>query len=73
MARKEANLNNILFSQDFLPEHWNWTDVEKAHLGNVAEMGEIIKTRLENGGCEIEEMYEFCMIKTKVNSGMNIL
>ena len=42
MARKEANLNNILFSQDFLPEHWNWTDVEKAHLGNVAEMGEII-------------------------------
>lgn len=57
MARKEANLNNILFSQDFLPEHWNWTDVEKAHLGNVAEMGEIIKTRLENDGCEIEEMY----------------
>ena len=46
-----------LFAQGFLPQYWNWTDEEKTHIGNITEMGEIIKTRLENGGCEIAEMY----------------
>ena len=57
MARKEANLEIILIAQDFLPEHWNWTPQEKAYLGDVAEMGKIIKTRLEADGCEVFEMY----------------
>ena len=57
MPRKQASLNNISFAQGFLPEYWNWTDEEKKHIGNIKEMGEIIKTRLESGGCEIKEMY----------------
>lgn len=57
MARKEANLSCVLLAQDFQPQHWNWTDEEKTHLGNITEMGEIIKNRLENGGCLIAEMY----------------
>lgn len=57
MAERMANLGIMQIAQDFLFEHWNWTDVEKAKLGDVAEMGEIIKARLENAGCEIEEMY----------------
>lgn len=57
MARKEANLETILIAQDFLPEHWNWTAQEKAYLGDVAEMGKIIKARLEADGCVVIEMY----------------
>lgn len=58
MARKLANLTLAQITQDFLPEHWkDWTDEEKKHLGNVEEMGKIIKSHLQNAGCEIEEMY----------------
>ena len=57
MARKVANLESVLFAQDFLPEHWDWSAAEKSKLGDVEEMGKIIKSRLENGGCEIVEMY----------------
>lgn len=57
MARTEATLDSILFAQDFLHQHWDWNNNEKAQLGNVEEMGKIIKSRLEKGGCEIAEMY----------------
>lgn len=57
MATKQANLTILSFAQDFLPEHWNWTDEEKKKLGDVEEMGKIIKSRLENAGCVIQEMY----------------
>lgn len=35
----------------------NWTDEEKKKLGDVEEMGKIIKSRLENVGCEIQELH----------------
>lgn len=57
MARKNADLETVLMAQDFLHEHWNWTNAEKTKLGDVMEMGKIIKARLENAGCEIEELY----------------
>lgn len=57
MAREEAILNNIMVTQDFLPEHWNWNNAEKSVLGDALKMGNIIRSRLENGGCEIAEMY----------------
>ena len=57
MATKQAKLTILTFAQDFLSEHWNWTDEEKKKLGDVEEMGKIIKSRLENAGCEIQEMY----------------
>ena len=57
MARKQANLKTAFLSQDLLPEHWDWTIPEKEKIGNVEEMGQIIKSRLENGGCRITEMY----------------
>ena len=57
MAREKADLGSVLFAQDFLEEHWKWTDKEKEKLGDIEEMGKIIKARLEAGGCEIAEMY----------------
>lgn len=58
MARKDATLRTLTLAQDFAPEHWpGWTGAEKAMLGNCEEMGKIIKKRLEDGGCEIVEMY----------------
>ena len=57
MAKRLADLGIAQITQDFLPEHWNWTDDEKKQLGNIDEMGKIIKTRLEKAGCEIQEMY----------------
>lgn len=59
MARKNATLNTVLIAQDFLTEHWNWTTAEQASLmaQDISAMGNIIKTRLENGGCQISEMY----------------
>ena len=57
MARKLADLETMMLVQDFQPQHWNWTDDEKKQLGNLDEMGKIIKSRLENAGCEILEMH----------------
>ena len=54
MAKRLADLGIAQITQDFLPEHWNWTDDEKKQLGNIDEMGKIIKTRLEKAGCEIQ-------------------
>lgn len=57
MARTEATLSCFMLAQDFLAEHWAWSDVEKASLGDIKAMGDIIKQRLITGGCEIAEMY----------------
>ena len=57
MARTEANLSCVMIVQDFLPDHWAWDDKEKNSLGDVEQMGQIIKSRLEAGGCGIAEMY----------------
>lgn len=57
MARKSATLGSVLIAQDFLPEHWNWANTDLATLGDIEKMGNVIKTRLENGGCKISEMY----------------
>ena len=59
MGRKEADLRCCAITQDLLPEHWAWTDDEVKHLKmkNVREIGEIIKSRLEAIGCELEDFY----------------
>lgn len=58
MARTDANLTIMILVREFLPEYWpGWTDAEKAMLSDSKAMGDIIKKRLENGGCEIAEMY----------------
>lgn len=46
MPERMANLGIIQITQDFIPEHWDWTDIEKSKLGDIVEMGKIIKTRL---------------------------
>lgn len=55
--KKEAKLTYFILAQDYLPEHWNWTDDEKKALQDTQKVAEIIKNRLEKGGCLIEEMY----------------
>lgn len=50
-------MGSVLIAQDFLPEHWNWANTDLATLGDIEKMGNVIKTRLENGGCKISEMY----------------
>ena len=50
-------MGSVLIAQDFLPEHWNWANTDLVTLGDIEKMGNVIKTRLENGGCKISEMY----------------
>jgi len=50
-------LGSVLIAQDFLPEHWNWANTDLVTLGDIEKMGNVIKTRLENGWCKISEMY----------------
>lgn len=57
MSRRDADLNTVMVVQDFVRDHWKWTDQEKKALGDCKAMGNIVKTRLEDGGCEIEELY----------------
>ena len=54
---KKCNLGKCLIAQDFLPEHWNWANTDLVTLGDIEKMGNVIKTRLENGWCKISEMY----------------
>lgn len=59
MARKEADLSCCSIAQALQPEYWEWTEDElKAVESNdIAVITAVIKERLENGGCEIAEMY----------------
>lgn len=50
-------MGSVLIAQDFLPEHWNWANTDLVTLGDIKKMGNVIKTRLENGGCKISEIY----------------
>lgn len=50
-------MGSVLIAQDFLPEHWNWANTDLVTLGDIEKMGNVIKTRLENGGCKISGMY----------------
>ena len=50
-------MGSVLIAQDFLPEHWNWANTDLVTLGDIEKMGNVIKTRLENGGCKISERY----------------
>ena len=59
MARKEADLMCCAITQALHPDYWTWDTAEKAVLqGNdVKQIADIIKTRLEKVGCDIQEMY----------------
>ena len=50
-------MGSVLIAQDFLPEHWNWANTDLVTLGDIEKMWNVIKTRLENGGCKISEIY----------------
>jgi len=50
-------LGSVLIAQDFLPEHWNWANTDLVTLDDIEKMRNVIKTRLENSGCKISEMY----------------
>ncbi len=58
MGRTEADLNIMGAVLGFDPKHYpEWTDREKAALGDVSETAKAVKERLENGGCKVKEMY----------------
>lgn len=48
MARTEASLSMAFITQDFLPEHWDWTDVEKQSLSDIKAMSDIICKKIES-------------------------
>lgn len=50
-------MGSVLIAQDFLPKHWNWANTDLVTLGDIEKMGNVIKTRLENGWCKISEIY----------------
>ena len=62
--KKPANLTTFMLSQDYLPEHWDWTPAEKNILisaSNTADsaklVGAVIFDRLIAAGFDIEEAY----------------
>lgn len=59
MARKEADLICCGITQALQSEYWAWTEDELKAVGSndITAIAAIIKERLENGGCEIAEMY----------------
>lgn len=56
---KEANLMTFMVTQDFLPEHWNWTDAEKQVLSSndCTLVGKVIMDRFKQHGIELEAAY----------------
>lgn len=57
MATTEAALTFFMLTQDYDPAHWDWTDTEKESLGDCQATAQVVKERLEGGGCTLEEMY----------------
>lgn len=47
MARTEAGLTLCFLTQDFLAEHWDWSDDEKKQLGDIKAMSSIICDKIE--------------------------
>ena len=63
-AKKPANLTTFMLSQDFLPEHWDWTAPEKNVLASYSNtddaakmVGNVIFNRLMSNGLDIAEAY----------------
>lgn len=59
MARTESDLKVVKFTNDLLPEHWNWTEEEKKALLNrdLKKIGEYIAKRLSDAGHDLIEFY----------------
>lgn len=59
MAREEADLKCCSITQGLQPKYWDWTDDELKAISSsdVEAITAVIKKRLEDGGCEIDEMY----------------
>lgn len=59
MPRTEAGLTLCFLTQDFLDEHWNWTDDEKNHLGDITAMSSIICAKIESScpNVKVSECY----------------
>lgn len=56
--KRSANLTTFMLSQDYLPEHWDdWTNAEKAALGNCEVTAKVILNRLKNAGLTVLEAY----------------
>lgn len=36
--KKLANLTTFMLSQDYLPEHWNWSNSEKKSLSSFVQL-----------------------------------
>ena len=57
MAREQADLSTFTLASDYNPMHYNWTETERAALGDCKATAEVIKARLENNGLKVKEMY----------------
>lgn len=57
--KKAANLSTFMLSQDYLPEHWNWTVLEQQALSSndCAQVGQVILSRFMTNGIKLEAAY----------------
>ncbi len=58
--KKEAKLSHVMITQDFIIGHWHWTDqneIQAIQVKDVYKIGEIMVTKLEAAGMNVEEMY----------------
>ena len=54
---RPAKLTTFMLSQDYLPEHWDWSITEKAALGTCNTTAQVIFDRLYNAGFTLTEAY----------------
>lgn len=55
--KKLANLTTFMLSQDYLPEHWNWSNSEKKSLSFFDTTAQTIFDRLISNGLIVKEAY----------------
>lgn len=60
MARTEQKLHCCMITQALHPDYWKWTDPKEVKAlvdGDIVKVTEIVKKKLEDAGCKIEECY----------------
>lgn len=55
--KKPANLQTFMLSQDFLPEHWDWSLAEKAALVDCEKTAKVIMDRFNAQGISLVEAH----------------
>lgn len=55
--KRAASLTTLMLTQDYNPNHWEWSEDERRALGSAKATGKIILDKLLAAGIEVSEAY----------------